>query len=223
MRGLVRSMRSAGIESRGPIVLAPRGVPAPPWGGTSSRATGSPRGETSPPSAAQPARVWRIVSWRNGAHRPWRARFWATRVTPAHDWRDGRLAPEVWLLCERDLGDTPRTKYYLVNLPATASLKALVTLAHQRWAIEQQYQQLKEELGLDHFEGRSFPGWQRHVVLTALAYTWLQQERRRGLPRAPTLPVVRGVIQEILTAHFIVTTPGYLERLLKFREIQLRI
>ena len=60
-------------------------------------------------------------------------------------------------------------------------------------------------------------------MLTALAYTWLQHERRRGLPRRPTLPVVRAVIQEILTAHFIVTTPGYIERMLKLREIQLRI
>ena len=95
----------------------------------------------------------------------------------------------MWVLAERDLGATPRTKYYLVDLPATASLKALVHLAHQRWAIEQQYQELKDELGLDHFEGRSLPGWQRHVVLTALAYAWLQHERRRRGARLPTLPV----------------------------------
>ena len=106
---------------------------------------------------------------------PWRARFWACRVTPAHDWRDRRVAPEVWLLCQRDLGDTPDTKYYLVNLPITASLKSLVRLTHQRWAIEQQYQELKTELGLEHFEGRSYPGWHRHVALTAIAYAFLQR------------------------------------------------
>jgi hypothetical protein len=111
-------------------------------------------------AGVQPARAWRLVSWRNGANRPWRARFLAQRVTPAHDWRERRLAPEVWLLCERDLGPTPRTKYYLVDLPATASLRDLVHLAHQRWAIEQQYQELKDELGLDHFEGRSLRGWE---------------------------------------------------------------
>jgi SRSO17 transposase len=93
----------------------------------------------------------------------------AVRVTPAHDWRDRRLAPEIWLLCEQDLGATPRTKYFFVDLPATASVKQLVRLAHQRWAIEQQYQELKTELGFDHFEGRSYPGWQHHVVLTAVA------------------------------------------------------
>ena len=116
-------------------------------------------------AAAQGPPQWRRVSWRNGTNPPWRARFCAIRVTPAHDWRERRLAPEVWLLCERDLGAEPRTKYYLVNLPPTASLQQLVQLAHQRWAIEQQYQELKDELGLDHFEGRSLPGWEKHVVL----------------------------------------------------------
>jgi SRSO17 transposase len=171
----------------------------------------------------QPRKAWRLITWRNGANRPWRARFFAQRVTPAHDWRERRVAPEVWLLCERDLGSTPRTKYYLIDLPATTSWKALVQLAHQRWAIEQQYQDLKDELGLDHFEGRSLPGWQRHVVLTALAYAWLQVERRRRGARLPTLPIARAVITEILTAHFLVTHPHYLDTMLKLREISLRI
>ena len=174
-------------------------------------------------AAEQPAKAWRIVKWRNGTNAPWKARFYAQRVTPAHEWRDHRIAPEVWLLCERDLGTTPRTKHYLVDLPSTASLKALVQLVHQRWAIEQQYQELKDELGLDHFEGRSLPGWQRHVVLTAIAYAWLQAERRRRGARLPTLPVVRTVMTEILTAHFFVTHPHYLNTMLKLKEISLRI
>jgi SRSO17 transposase len=174
-------------------------------------------------AAEPPVKAWRIITWRNGTNRTWRARFVAHRVTPAHDWRERRVAPEVWLLCERDLGTTPRTKYYLVDLPATASLKAIVQLAHQRWAIEQQYQELKDELGLDHFEGRSLPGWQRHVVLTALAYAWLQTERHRRGARLPTLPVARAVITEILTAHFFITHPHYLDTMLKLREITLRI
>jgi len=174
-------------------------------------------------AAEQPTKAWRLITWRNGANRPWRARFFAHRVTPAHDWRERRVAPEVWLLCERDLGTTPRTKYYLVDLPATTSLKAVVQLAHQRWAIEQQYQELKDELGLDHFEGRSLPGWQRHVVLTALAYAWLQTERGRRGARLPTLPIARAVITEILTAHFFVTHPHYLDTMLKLRDISLRI
>ena len=132
-----------------------------------------------------PRRAWRVVTWRNGTNRPWKAHFAALRVTPAQRWPHRRRAPEVWLLCERDLGATPRSKHYFVALPATASRHALVQLAHHRWAIEQQYQELKDELGLDHFEGRSFVGWHRHVVLTALAYTWLHPPgnslRRVGL------------------------------------------
>lgn len=175
-------------------------------------------------AAQQPARAWRRVTWRNGARAAGHARFLAVRVTPVVLWRQHRPLRDLWLLCERPSGRSAAPlKWYVSNLPATTQLRTLVRAAHQRWAIEQQYQQLKTELGLDHFEGRSFLGWHRHVVLTALAYTWLQQERRRGLARAPTLPVVRAVIQEILTAHFFVTTPGYLERMLKLRDIQLRI
>jgi SRSO17 transposase len=174
-------------------------------------------------AAALPARAWRRVPWQNGTNRPWAAHFAALRVTPAHDWRARRLAPVVWLLFERDLGATPRVKAYLVALPHTTSLRALVRLAHQRWAIEQQYQELKDELGLDHFEGRSFPGWNRHVVLTALAYAWLQHERCRRGARLPTLPIARAVITEILTAHFFVMHPHYLDTMLKLRDFHLRI
>ena len=173
-------------------------------------------------AATQTPRQWRIVTWRNGANPPWRARFCAVRVTPTHDWRQRRLAPEVWLLCERDLGPEPRTKYYLVNLPPTASLRALVRLAHQRWAIEQQYQELKDEIGLDHFEGRTLPGWQRHVVLTAIAYSFLQNERRRRGQTHLTLPRVRAVMTEVLTAHFFMTQPHYLKWMLKLKEVELR-
>jgi len=175
-------------------------------------------------AATQAPRAWRLVSWRNGTNPLWRARFCAVRVTPAHDWREARrLAPEVWLLCERELGGGDRDRYYVVNLPPTAPLRALVQLAHRRWAIEQQYQELKDELGLDHFEGRSLPGWQRHVVLTAIAYSFLQHERRRRGQTALTLPRVRAIIQEVLTAHFFMTQPGYFKWMLKLKDVRLRI
>ena len=173
---------------------------------------------------ALPARAWRRVTWRNGLNRPWAARFAALRVTPANEWRNRRLAPEVWLLCEQDLGLTPRIKYFFVSLPATASLTQLVRLAHQRWAIEQQYQELKTELGLDHFEGRSYPGWHHHVVLTAIAYAFLQRERMR--PDADptlTLPAVRAIVTEIFTALLFAQKPSYLKRIQELQNIQLRI
>jgi SRSO17 transposase len=171
-----------------------------------------------------PMRAWRRVTWRNGTNRPWAARFAALRVTPANEWRNRRLAPEVWLLCEQDLGLTPRIKYFFVSLPATASLKQLVRLAHQRWAIEQQYQELKTELGLDHFEGRSYPGWQHHVVLTAIAYAFLQRERMRDdADPALTLPAVRAIVTEVFTALLFAQKPSYLKRIQELQNIQLRI
>jgi SRSO17 transposase len=169
-----------------------------------------------------PHRAWRVVHWRNGHNRPWKAQFAAVRGTPTPRWPH-RRAHEIWILFERDLGATPRVKTYFVSLPGTASLRALVRLAHHRWAIEQQYLELKDELGLDHFEGRSFPGWHRHVLLTALAYTWLQHERRRAGARLPSLPIARAVITEVLTAHFFVTNPRYLATMMKFRDFHLRI
>jgi SRSO17 transposase len=173
---------------------------------------------------ALPARAWRRVAWRNGTNRPWAARFAALRVTPANEWRNRRLAPEVWLLCEQDLGLTPRIKYFFVSLPATASLQQLVRLAHQRWAIEQQYQELKTELGLDHFEGRSYPGWHHHVVLTAVAYAFLQRERMRDdADPALTLPAVRAIVTEVFTALLFAQKPSYLKRIQELQNIQLRI
>jgi SRSO17 transposase len=137
-------------------------------------ATGRPpRRPTVPPGVAPatvaalvatwPRTAWHRITWRNapGARRCG-GRFAAQRVAPAHDWRQRALAPEIWLLAEQIPSGPPRTKYYFVHRPPTASLRALVQLTHQRWAIEQQYQELKDELGLDHFEGRSWPGWHRH-------------------------------------------------------------
>ena len=146
----------------------------------------------------------------------------AIRVTPAVDCRHRRLMPEIWLLAERDVGATPRTKYYFVHLPPTASLIQIVRLAHHRWAIEQQYQDLKTELGLDHFEGRTFAGWHHHVVLTAIAYNFLQAERQRVRGRL-TFPSVRAIVQEIFTAYLFAQRPHYLTRIEALRSVQLRI
>jgi len=174
--------------------------------------------------AQLPRTAWRRVSWRNGAQPKRSARFVAVRVTPARDWRSGRLAPEIWLLCEAEAGRTRRSKYYFVNLPATRSLRALVRVTHQRWAIEQQYQELKGELGLDHFEGRTYPGWQHHVVLTAVAHAYIQRERMRRGAASLTFPAVRAVVQEIFTALLFAAKPRYMHWMEQAkRELQLRI
>lgn len=163
-------------------------------------------------SDALPARAWRRVTWRNGTNPPWAADFAALRVTPATDWRHRRLAPEIWLLCERGVGPTGRRRHYFVSLPATASLSRLVRLAHHRWAIEQHYQDFKTELGLDHFEGRSYPGWQHHMVISAVAYAFIQRERMQ--PHAGpqvTFPQARAFVQEIFTGLLFISRPRYMQ------------
>ena len=201
-------------------VLVP---PAATRGGRPRTRSTLPAGVTAAPvaavAAAQPR--WRRVTWRNrGAARA--VDCVALRVTPAHDWRHHRLAPEVWLLAERDTGATPQTKYFFVHLPATASPRRLVRFAHQRWAIEQQYRELKTDLGLDHFEGRTFPGWHHHVVLTALAYNFLQAERRRHLAGL-TFPQVHAIVQEIFTALLFAQKPHLLKRIEALRSVKMQI
>ena len=166
---------------------------------------------------------WRTVRWRNrGADREWVVRCTALRVTPAHDWRRRRLAPEVWLLCEQDTGTRGRTKYYFLHAPATTTWRKLVRFAHHRWAIEQQYRELKTDLGFDHFEGRSFPGLHHHVVLTAVAYNFLQAERRRHFTTL-TFPAVKAIVQEIFLACLSAQRPGYQKRIEALSSVKLQI
>ncbi len=89
-------------------------------------------------------------------------------------------------------------------------------LARSRWPIEQQYRELKDELGLDHFEGRSYRGWNHHAVLAALTFTFLQRERQRGTHPLPTFPQVRNWIREIITALFLLERPEWLKLLMSF-------
>ena len=158
-----------------------------------------------------PARTWRRICWGHGTKGPLAARFVAMRVRPV------RSRTECWLLCERSLVGKDDRKYHLVHAPATWSLKQLVTLVHSRWQIEQHYQELKTELGLDHFEGRSYRGWHHHAVLAAVTYTFLQRERRRGTERLPTFPTMRNVVREIFAALFFTTQPEWLDLLVSFQ------
>jgi SRSO17 transposase len=159
---------------------------------------------------AAPADVWETVTWGTGTAGPLTAQFCALRVRPRN--RRG----DRWWLCERSATD--ERKYYLVHLPATAAPRDLVALARSRWPIEQQYRELKDDLGLDHFEGRTYQGWAHHVVLTAVAFTFLQIERGRATiePR-PTLPVVRGWVREIMGLLYIVHSRRLLSMLDSFR------
>jgi SRSO17 transposase len=124
---------------------------------------------------------FRKVTWREGSKGRLSSRFAAWRVRPAHKLSAGRepLAP-CWLLVEWPEGEAAPTKYFFSNLPAGTSLVQLVRTAKGRWWVEHSYKELKDELGLDHFEGRSWRGWQHHVTLVLLAYAFLVLQRRRG-------------------------------------------
>src|SRR6058998_1741130 len=126
---------------------------------------------------------WQNVSWRNGTKGRLKARFAAVRVRaadgpPQRIWDKGQQhlpGDEAWLIGEhRTSGEK---KYYLANLPAAADLRALAATIKARWICEQAHQQLKEELGLDHFEGRSWRGLHRHALMTMIAYAFLQHRR----------------------------------------------
>jgi SRSO17 transposase len=156
-------------------------------------ATGRPRKHPVPseePVAAEQALAdagWRRVSWRRGTKGPLAAEFAALRVRPAEgrQLRNGRHLPgeEVWLVGERRT--TGERKYYLSSLPADAPLEELAATIKARWACEQAHQQMKEELGLDHFEGRSWTGLHRHALMAMIALCFLQHLRlgERGKKR----------------------------------------
>jgi SRSO17 transposase len=130
---------------------------------------------------------WRRISWRRGTKGPLAAEFAALRVRPAEgaQLRNGWHLPgdEAWLVGEhRASGER---KYYLANLPAGTALEELAAAIKARWVCEQAHQQLKEELGLDHFEGRSWTGLHRHALMTMIAFAFLQHLRlgERGKKR----------------------------------------
>ena len=194
--GLERLGLAYAVAIRGAATFAVAGVP----GTLSATAL----------AASAPDEAWETVTWGTGTAGPLTARFCALRVRPTQ----GR--GERWLLCERSATDE-RT-YYLLHLAATTSLVDLVALARSRWPIEQQYRELKDDLGLDHFEGRTYQGWAHHVVLTAVAFTFLQIERAHPTdgPR-PTLPVVRGWVREIMGLLYVRHNRRLLHMLDSFR------
>ena len=131
----------------------------------------------------------RTVTWREGADgEQLRSRFVALRVRPAgvrlrRATRGGEL-PVRWLLAEWPRGEAEPVKYWLANLPAEVPLERLVGLAKLRWRVEHDYRELKDALGLDHFEGRSFKGWHHHVTLVSVAHAFVTLERLDPKARA---------------------------------------
>ena len=133
-----------------------------------------------------PKSAWQTIAWREGSAAPLSSRFARLRVRPAH--RDQKLnerRPEEWLLIEWPEGEKEPTKYWLSTLPEDIEFAALVDIAKLRWRIERDYQELKQEVGLGHFEGRGWRGFHHHATMCIATYGFLVSERETIPPSGP--------------------------------------
>jgi SRSO17 transposase len=192
-------------------------LPPKPWSGRGRPSSRMRRDDEHVPVSAKtlakglPEEAWRIVPWREGSNEILSSRFAAVRVRPAsRDWKRSMPHPLEWLLIEWPEGEKEPTKYWLSTLPEDTPLDVLVDTAKLRWRIERDYEELKSELGLAHFEGRSWRGFHHHAALCIAAYGFLIRERAaippsgpwwREMPRLPSRPRPRGAANPTRTAH----------------------
>jgi len=149
-----------------------------------------------------PASAWKQVTWRQGSQGAQRSRFALTPVWAAHGWRAQKHPPRVreWLLIEWPPQAAEPVNYWLGWMAEqTTGLRRWVRLAHARWRIEQDYRELKEELGLDHYEGRQWLGWHHHVTLVSMAFAFLRLLQARAKKNswcdvADDSPATAGVV-----------------------------
>ena len=136
--------------------------------------------------------AWRTVSWREGTNVDLGSRFAAVRLRPAsRDYKLTEPRAEEWLLIEWPEGDPEPLKYWLSTLAADTALEDLVGTAKKRWQIERDYQELKQELGLGHYEGRGWRGFHHHASLCIAAYGFLISQRETIPPSAPAKAEIR--------------------------------
>lgn len=180
----VRCTTTVWVQERQPL-------PPKPWKGKGRHAARMRRDQTHQPVTVKqlaqelPEKAWREVAWREGSKETLHSRFAALRVRPAYgDDRKGSLRPEQWLLIEWPAEAAEPSGYWLALLPANLSLKRLVGISKQRWVIERDYEELKQELGLGHYEGRNWRGFHHHGTLCFAAYGFLMAERNRFSPSA---------------------------------------
>jgi SRSO17 transposase len=166
-------------------------LPVPPYGGRGRPPTRVQRTPGHQPVSAKklaeglPARAWRTVTWREGSRTGLSSRFAALRVRPAHrDTLRSEPWPEEWLLVEWPKGAEEPSKYWLSNLSPRTAVRDLVRTAKARWLIECDYQELKQEIGLGHYEGRGWRGFHHHASLCIAAYGFLVAERCLFPPQA---------------------------------------
>ena len=205
--GLVaRGLRYVVAVNGEPVVWPPESKPrvAMKTAGSVGRPPSRHRDDEHPPIVLKrlaPTLPFRRVSWREGS-RGWQTGYFAAvRVRTAHRHKEGTPpGEEQWLLCQRtDDAKTP-FKFWLSNLPTTTTVSSLVRYAKLRWRIERDYQELKQELGLDHFEGRTWRGFHHHATLCAVAHGFLALRRALFPPEAHEMDAPDGAPRDPATA-----------------------
>ncbi|MGH8830300.1 MAG: IS701 family transposase, partial [Polaromonas sp.] len=173
----------------GTTVWAPGTAPLPPkaWSGRGKRPTKLRRESGNEPvtvkalAMALPAQAWRTVTWREGSNAELCGRFAAVRVRPAHrDYLGTEMRAQEWLLIEWPEGEAEPAKYFLCTAPHDATLEQMVFVTKMRWRIERDYQDLKQEFGLGHYEGRGWRGFHHHATLSIAAYGFLMAQRLKA-------------------------------------------
>jgi SRSO17 transposase len=138
------------------------------------------------------AKAWHTIEWREGTNERLCSRFARVRVHVASSHEQAEKPAKEWLLIEWPEGEDAPTKYWLSTLPKSIAFRDLVDAAKLRWRVERDYQELKQEVGLNHFEGRGWPGFHHHATLCIATYGFLISERETippsGLGRARLFP-----------------------------------
>ncbi len=175
-------------------------MPPAPWTGRGRPGKRLRRDDTHQPVSVKslalqlPQDAWQTIAWREGTNQTLCGRFARCRVRPAHrdDLREA-VRPQEWLLIEWPQGEAEPTKYWLSTLPEEVSVERLVDLTNPRiksggrWRIERDYQELKQEVGLGHYEGRGWRGFHHHATLCIAAYGFLISERE-AIPPPDLVP-----------------------------------
>ena len=179
------------VEPNTVVWLEDPAVPLPPPSGKKGRPRRHPPLVDLPPvfsllevANKLPSTAWRTVTWRTGTKGPQTSRFALVKAWAAHGWRKSEHPPRVteWLLIQWPKDSAVPCDYWMLWNPthAAPSLRSAVHAARGRWKVEQDYRELKDELGLDHFEGRGWLGWHHHVTLVSLAFCFLRSEQARS-------------------------------------------
>jgi SRSO17 transposase len=181
-----------GVQSSTTVWTPGKGPRRPPRRQKRGRGLGRPmirlqRDGDQPPQSAKevalslPSSAWRTLTWREGTNQRLRSRFAALRVRAAHrDYKRTSEREEEWLLIEWPQQEGEPRKYWLSSLAAKTSVRALVHTAKARWLIERDYQELKQEFGLGHYEGRGWRGFHHHATLCVAAYGFLLDQRLKS-------------------------------------------